>query len=251
MRGRFKAFTLIELLVVISIIALLIAILLPALGAAQEASRQSVCAMQSKDIGAMLTMWAGDHKEVLPASNEKLSPGRGIDSTFVPHSDTPTGLAKLIRAGYNDNPRTLYCPEWTHPSAQYDNVGVDPGPWNLNPYGGWPADDNASALAVVMISYHYRASFLDPETNQNNRPADLGDAEINSDSALSSDHWTRREGLFGFLYGHGEEYTTVYGDMHVDIVRITESEFDTALGGGLSNGAWTLQHNAWNTIFTD
>ena len=188
---------------------------------------------------------------MLPESNEKLSRGRGIDSTFIPNTPEPTGLAKLIVAGYDEDPRVLYCPSWAHPSAQYDNVGVDPGPWNLNPYGGWPADDRAERLRVVMISYHYRASFLDPDTGRRWNPADLGDREINSDTALVADHWTRREGLLGYLYGHQQFYSTLYGDGHVDVMQIREETFDGFLGLGLSNGSWDLQDLAWRTLFVD
>lgn len=246
-----KAFTLIELLVVITIIALLIAMLLPALGLAREAARLSACAQNNKQIGTMLTSYALEHDNWLPESNEKLSQGRGIDSTFAPASNTPTGLAILIREGYYSDPRLYYCPSWTHPSAQYDNVGTDPGPWNLNPYGGWPADDRAERLRVVMISYHYRASFLNPDNNRNEQPANLGDANIGAGTPLNADHWTRREGLFGFLYGHGEKYATLYADASVTINTIQESEFDQELGTGLTNGAWSRQHVAWDRLFVD
>lgn len=55
-----KAFTLIELLVVISIIALLMAIMLPALGKAREVAKRTICATNLKNIWTAANMYACD-----------------------------------------------------------------------------------------------------------------------------------------------------------------------------------------------
>lgn len=70
-RTRQNAFTLIELLVVISIIALLIAILLPALGAARDTARSVQCLSMLKQFGLANHIYAEDSKNVfLPVRYE-------------------------------------------------------------------------------------------------------------------------------------------------------------------------------------
>ncbi len=61
-----SAFTLIELLVVISIIALLIGILLPALGAARDSAKVSRCLSNLKQLGIGVNVYANDNKDLLP-----------------------------------------------------------------------------------------------------------------------------------------------------------------------------------------
>ena len=66
--GRVRAFTLVELLVVIGIIALLISILLPALGKVREQGMAVTCQSNMRTLMAGILMFAQDHKNSLPGN---------------------------------------------------------------------------------------------------------------------------------------------------------------------------------------
>ena len=68
-----QAFTLIELIVVISIIALLVGLLLPALGMARSSARRLQCMTLMVNIGQAMTMYTGDNDEWYPPSTHSFS----------------------------------------------------------------------------------------------------------------------------------------------------------------------------------
>ncbi len=82
-----RAFTLIELLVVIAIIALLIGILLPALGRARAVGRQAVCLSNQRQIGAGLAMYADSWDGFIPR-----------EADGAPGNDWPNGEISWPRA---------------------------------------------------------------------------------------------------------------------------------------------------------
>src|ERR1051325_7434439 len=64
--GRSAALSLVELLVVVTIIAVLVGLVLPALGKAKEAAMRTNCANNLRQIGQALVLYAGDNNGQVP-----------------------------------------------------------------------------------------------------------------------------------------------------------------------------------------
>ena len=75
-------FTLIELLVVISIIALLVSILLPALGQAKKQAQRVICSLNLKQMGLCIEMYTADNDDIMPLAWERYW---NINPSLTPH----------------------------------------------------------------------------------------------------------------------------------------------------------------------
>lgn len=147
-----KAFTLIELLVVISIIALLIAILLPALGAARESVRKMQSSTQIRGIHQGFTIYAEGNKGFMPGM-DTLSPNIDIATTDDNAVDTISGGG--TRSGTRTTTRFAIALEDDLFTAEYAispaETNADVQEWDENSTYD-PTTDHITSYAASQLS---------------------------------------------------------------------------------------------------
>ncbi len=133
--GARSAFTLIELLVVVAIVGVLVALLLPALGRARQAAKDTVCLVGLRSIGQAVVMYADANREHYPLSSH--TAGR-IDHALAWHQSLQVygilpGSLLCPLDPYRDRRATSYA---TNEHFEPLTAGLDYDPFTTKPIPG-------------------------------------------------------------------------------------------------------------------
>jgi prepilin-type N-terminal cleavage/methylation domain-containing protein/prepilin-type processing-associated H-X9-DG protein len=210
MKKHRNLFTLIELLVVIGIIAILAAMLMPALGKAREKANQADCVSQVKQIGTSMLMYSNDQRGRFPDGIDN----KGIDGD--PHNSK--GLAKLVREEYLETTRVFICRSTKHQTASdYTDMAS--------------VEDTADGGATEKCSYLYYGA--------------LTATDLSAEHGFVRDKNKNHKTLGNVLFGDGHVETVAPGKdikwYEVDrsfLMDIEDENDDDYIDKGKKNDLW-------------
>ena len=243
-----KAFTLIELLVVVSIIAILIAILLPALSKAKESARITQCAASLQQQGVATFSYANDNKFALPyvRENHPTDPynlnlahhTRYFQRQGVGRNNPQYSFSLLWFGGYFTSGETMYCPSQQDPVFQYS-------------YYNKPQFPSRNIISVNAVRTSYNHNPL-PKSLANRQRQATGLDELQSTSSILGvdivEH-ARMDPSFNPLptrTSHDSAWNVVYGDGSGSFVRDQITEAYIAAHSNIANGGGGNVH--WDYV---
>ncbi len=267
--GKGGGFTLIELLVVISIIALLVGILLPALGAARESAKLVQCLSNVRQLATASNAYLVDYRDTTPAAHHNNDGGISPKGTGQqPGTPLSNGLTVWPSIGAAlesympvDGEEFYRCPSAEgSPDDNWAYTGDDPfdgtdaddvfkpnyfymstGQWiNLAPNTSWYPQvwsvRNAAGLNLGAISQSASqvVLFVDESTSHHTDSTDIYNR--NAAGQLSVNDRSN----FGYTDGHGE--TKNFGNLREYFEELPDAIDQTQFGVNFRNSShWPLR----------
>jgi prepilin-type N-terminal cleavage/methylation domain-containing protein len=192
-RHEKRAFTLIELLVVIGVLAILAALLLPALARAKERGRQASCINSVRQQTLAVLMYADENRDILPPT------------AYNDANDNEVDWPSLLDPYLNYVAKIHLCP--SDRNSQINSYGLnelafvdltdpDPGPPTRL------ASFHSPTMSIMQGDIGTEDDFVTPRPDTLKLTAPGSDLNDDKDARPSTRHLGRCD--LGFMDGHGE-----------------------------------------------